>query len=256
MNNLVRKRVEEGNAWYTDDQRAVQLGTVGARWALQGRWELFGALIDRWLVQEPGFAGSVRVLDAGCGDGINMAVLRDLLGARGHTAEIVGSDYNSLRLARAADGGRYPVLESDLRALPFADGAFDLVMCSHVLEHIRDDVVAMGELARVVTPAGLVLVAVPNEGCAMGWLRNHVLQRSILRTTDHVQFYTAATLVNRARRGGLVLRGGVEREGLMVPHYGVYRRLRESGLGRRAIVAISQFIPSQAAGLVAAFARA
>ena len=255
MNDLVRRKLEEGNTWYMDDQRAVQLGTPGARWALEGRWALFGALIDRWLARGPALGGPVRVLDAGCGDGINMAVLRDLLGARGRATEIVGSDYNGLRLARAADGGRYPVLEADLRALPFPDAAFNLVLCSHVLEHIRDDVVAMGELARVVAPAGLVVVAVPNEGCAMGWLRNHLLQRSILRTTDHVQFYTADMLVDRASRAGLSPLGDVACEGLMLPHYGVYRRLRETGLGRRAIAAIGQVIPSQAAGLVAGFVR-
>lgn len=255
MNDLVRRKLEEGNAWYVDDQRAVQLGTPGARWALKGRWALFGALIDRWLARGTALAGPVRVLDAGCGDGINMAVLRDLLDARDHAAKIVGSDYNGLRLSRAADGGRYPVIEADLRKLPFPDAAFDLVLCSHVLEHIRDDIVAMGELARVVAPAGLVVVAVPNEGCAMGWLRNHLLQRSILRTTDHVQFYTADTLVDRARRAGLAPLGDVACEGLMLPHYGVYRRLRETGFGRRTIAAIGQVIPSQAAGLVAGFVR-
>ena len=256
MNDLVRKKQEEGNAWYVDDQRAVQLGSPGARWALEGRWALFGELIDRWLARSTTRAEKVRVLDAGCGDGINMAVLCDLLDARGHAAAVVGSDYNSLRLSRAADGGRFPVLEADLRKLPFPDGAFDLVLCSHVLEHIREDVAAMRELARVAAPSGLVVVAVPNEGCVLGYLRNHLLQRSILRTTDHVQFYTASMLVDRALRAGLTPLGEVKCEGLMVPHFGVYRRLRETSVGRSAIAELGRILPSQAAGLVLGLVKA
>jgi len=50
---------------------------------------------------------------------------------------------------------------ADLTALPFPDGAFDLVLSSHVLEHIRDDRQAMAELARVLRPGGEALLAVP-----------------------------------------------------------------------------------------------
>lgn len=255
MSDIVRKKVAADNGWYTGDQRAAQLGTPGARWALKGRWNLFARVIDRWLATGGAPVRRVRVLDAGCGDGINMTVLRDLLSARGIATEIVGSDYNRLRLARATADGRFPVIEADLRMLPFPDAAFDLVLCSHVLEHIREDVAAMGELARVVDPRGLVVVAVPNEGCATARLRNHVVQRSILSTTDHVQFYTAAPLVGRARTAGLALLGAVEREGVFLPHFGVYTRLRETAIGRRLISFFVRAAPSQAAGLVAGFTR-
>lgn len=54
-------------------------------------------------------------------------------------------------------------LQVDIQALPFADGAFDLVLCSHVLEHIRDDRLAMRELRRVCSPGGSVLIMVPQS---------------------------------------------------------------------------------------------
>jgi hypothetical protein len=47
----------------------------------------------------------------------------------------------------------------DVTALPFAGAAFDLIYCSHVLEHVADDRQALAELRRVLT--GQMLLVVP-----------------------------------------------------------------------------------------------
>jgi SAM-dependent methyltransferase len=52
-------------------------------------------------------------------------------------------------------------LHVDLMALELADGSFDAVICSHVLEHVADDLVAMRELRRITAPGGWCLVMVP-----------------------------------------------------------------------------------------------
>ena len=52
---------------------------------------------------------------------------------------------------------------ADLTRLPFANGRFDLVLCSHVLEHIPDDASAMAELARVLRPGGTAIILVPYD---------------------------------------------------------------------------------------------
>ncbi|MGP1396353.1 MAG: class I SAM-dependent methyltransferase [Inquilinaceae bacterium] len=52
-------------------------------------------------------------------------------------------------------------VQADLTDLPFADGAFDVVLTSHVLEHIPDDKAAMAELARILRPGGEAIVMVP-----------------------------------------------------------------------------------------------
>lgn len=49
----------------------------------------------------------------------------------------------------------------DITRLPFADGSFDVILCSHVLEHIPDDAAAMRELRRVLRPGGWALLEVP-----------------------------------------------------------------------------------------------
>ena len=51
--------------------------------------------------------------------------------------------------------------QQDLTDLPHPDRSFDLVLCSHVLEHIPDDRKAIGEIARVLRPGGHALVMVP-----------------------------------------------------------------------------------------------
>jgi predicted SAM-dependent methyltransferase len=50
---------------------------------------------------------------------------------------------------------------ADVTDLPFEDGSFDLVICSHVLEHVPDDRKAMRELHRVLVPGGLALMQHP-----------------------------------------------------------------------------------------------
>lgn len=52
-------------------------------------------------------------------------------------------------------------LHVDLMALELADDSFDAVICSHVLEHVADDLMAMKELRRITAPGGWCLVMVP-----------------------------------------------------------------------------------------------
>ncbi len=49
----------------------------------------------------------------------------------------------------------------DIARLPYTDKSFDIVLCSHVLEHVPDDRAAIHELVRIVRPGGTVVVVVP-----------------------------------------------------------------------------------------------
>jgi predicted SAM-dependent methyltransferase len=52
-------------------------------------------------------------------------------------------------------------VKADITDLPFGDDSFDVILCSHVLEHVVDDRQAMRELYRVLRPGGWALVLVP-----------------------------------------------------------------------------------------------
>ncbi len=55
------------------------------------------------------------------------------------------------------------VMHADLLELPFQDETFDMVICNHVLEHIKDDVKAMAELYRLLKPGGIAIVMTPMD---------------------------------------------------------------------------------------------
>lgn len=60
-----------------------------------------------------------------------------------------------------ARGRGFMAMRGDTLHLPFSTGVFDRVICSEVLEHVRDPGQALAELARVLKPGGLVALSVP-----------------------------------------------------------------------------------------------
>jgi SAM-dependent methyltransferase len=52
-------------------------------------------------------------------------------------------------------------LRLDVTDMDLPDGSFDLILCSHVLEHVTEDRMAMAELRRVLAPGGRCLVLTP-----------------------------------------------------------------------------------------------
>jgi SAM-dependent methyltransferase len=66
-------------------------------------------------------------------------------------------------LSADLDGARGDV-EMDITCIELPDDSFDLILASHVLEHIPDDVAAMRELRRVLRPGGVAILAVPYRG--------------------------------------------------------------------------------------------
>ena len=65
-----------------------------------------------------------------------------------------------------------PLVEADGQFLPFADAAFDYVICSHVLEHVEDPVLLISELMRVASRG---YIETPSEigEQIYGWYYHH-----------------------------------------------------------------------------------
>lgn len=55
----------------------------------------------------------------------------------------------------------HAMFEMDLTDLVFEDATFDLVICSHVLEHIEDDSAAISQIYRVTKKDGTALIQAP-----------------------------------------------------------------------------------------------
>ncbi|CAK8714505.1 hypothetical protein GCAAIG_03860 [Candidatus Electronema halotolerans] len=58
-------------------------------------------------------------------------------------------------------------IRGDILNLPFQDNSFDLVTCSHVIEHITDPFNAIAELKRICKPDGYIYVEVPSHRSAL-----------------------------------------------------------------------------------------
>ena len=52
-------------------------------------------------------------------------------------------------------------VKMDIHQIPFEQNRFDVVLCNHVLEHVRDDIQAMKEIYRVLKPGGFAIMQIP-----------------------------------------------------------------------------------------------
>ena len=103
------------------------------------------------------------VLDAGCGSGRvfqHRLAGRAQTGARPGVRRVVGVDVTD---EPRGNPNIDDAVKGDLRALPLAEGAFDLIVMSHVAEHLIEPEAAFRELARVLRPGGRLLLLTPNR---------------------------------------------------------------------------------------------
>ena len=109
-----------------------------------------------------------RVIDMGCGAG------RHAFEMYRRGADVIAFDQDADELAGVlelfgamSEAGEVPagaeadIKQGDALSLPFADGEFDRVVASEVLEHIPADTDAIAELVRVLRPGGTMAVTVP-----------------------------------------------------------------------------------------------
>ncbi|HEY0140349.1 MAG TPA: methyltransferase domain-containing protein [Thermoanaerobaculia bacterium] len=159
---------------FHDENELSAEARAGLEGEVQGTLErierYYGPLLRRGI-------GKGRVLDSGCGNGLSVEVLRR------HGFDAWGHDLSQLRRWQWRSlPHRDRLSVADGRKLPFADGFFDAVLSSGVIEHIgveesrdggtytvrptpsRDDDrrAYLRELLRVVKPGGVVFVDCPN----------------------------------------------------------------------------------------------
>lgn len=134
-----------------------------------------------------------RLLDVGCNSGNLVAAAAEL----GFEAE--GIDIDPLATEWGAHLGR-PLRTA---ALEDVDGPYDVVVLSHVLEHVGDPAATLREVARVLAPGGRAFVFVPNRAGLlprlmrerwMGWV-----------PSEHAWHFTPGTL-RRTVEGSAPLR--------------------------------------------------
>lgn len=124
--------------------------TVLNRWNIR-RIEECRTLID-WLAPAP----QERILDVGCGDGYNTAVIAK----RG--AIVTGIDVNESRLTIARKRHRgLPVnfRGMNAEAMSFADASFDKAISFCVIEHFQHDDLVLANIRRVLASHGTLVLS-------------------------------------------------------------------------------------------------
>ena len=132
-------------------------------------------------------SGHSRLLEPGAGHCEVAQMLRSL-GWDVHSAEIDD------RCVADAGALGFPATRLDLNApLPFPDGSCDFVAMLVVIEHVVRAEAALGEVARVLSPGGRLLLTTPNHAFYKSRLRM-LKGRSLGMEGDHVRFFVKAQL--------------------------------------------------------------
>jgi SAM-dependent methyltransferase len=139
-----RMYAAEERQWWYAGMRAISFGILDQALDAGGPSRIAG-----------GLTSGRRFLDAGCGTGLNLENLE----GRGRS---VGVDLSPDAVRFCHDRG-VTVVRASVLDLPLATASFDGALSMDVLYHawVRDDGVAVAELARVLRPGGLLLVRVP-----------------------------------------------------------------------------------------------
>jgi SAM-dependent methyltransferase len=165
-----------------------------------------------------------RVLDMGCGAG------RHAFEMYRRGADVIAFDQDADELSGVSDlfaamrdagevplGAEADVKQGDALSLPFADGEFDRVVASEVLEHIPADEAAIAELVRVLRPGGTMAVTVPR------WLPEKVcwaLSDAYHEVEGgHIRIYTGEELVGKLQAAGMSFEGKDHAHGLHAPYW-------------------------------------
>ena len=150
-----------------------------------------------------------EILDCGCGLGFYLMALSLLVPCR-----LCGLDSSLKSLAFAQkqlSQARVGLCLGNIYHLPYDDERFDKVLLVEVLEHLDDDLAALGEVWRVLRPGGVLVVTVPYYRYPflydpINWLCERLLHRPI-RTgpfagiwTGHRRLYSRQALLKLMRR--------------------------------------------------------
>ncbi len=121
-----------------------------------------------------------------------------------------GVDYLSADL-----GSAHAMVRMDITDTGVDDDSFDLIYCSHVLEHVRDDRAAMREMFRVLKPGGRALIMVPiSDGPTLEdpAVIDPAERERLYLQSDHVRLYGLDDLRERLAAHGFEVEVSFARE--------------------------------------------
>lgn len=132
-------------------------------WWFAGMREITASVLDDFCVGGDNF----KILDAGCGTGLNLEWLRRYA----REESIFGLDYAADAIDFCQARNLKNLVQASATDLPFADEYFDLITSFDVLVQLfgeTGDEQAIKEMYRILKPNGVIFV----RGAAYGWMRS------------------------------------------------------------------------------------
>jgi len=104
------------------------------------------------------------------------------------------------------------VQKVDITDMPFDRAEFDVVICSHVLEHVPEDRKAMLQIRKILKPSGVALFMVPEATDGGGTdedltITDWQLRRDLYAQRNHVRLYGRDDFVTRLSSSGYFVEG-------------------------------------------------
>ncbi len=169
------------------------------------------AVIDQVL---PDFEGCDRIAELGCSTGY---MLEDLRNSFPHS-ELIGVDMIASGLSKAHQAVPGALLFlADMCDLPFEDGCMDVVVSLNALEHIPDDIQALGEIKRILRPGGLAVIVVPYGPNLYDDYDTYL---------GHERRYARKELAGKAREAGLAVQRDFCIGSLLYPAFWTVKKLK------------------------------
>jgi SAM-dependent methyltransferase len=99
------------------------------------------------------------------------------------------------------------IIYADATRLPFADATADIVIANHILEHIPEDLEALKEIFRVLTPGGVAILQVPYSPTIPFTFEDPAIndpqqQAKRFGQKDHVRIYALDDYIRRLESAG------------------------------------------------------
>ena len=132
-----------------------------------------------WEAVKP-FIKRGKFLDVGCGAGYAMQRAQE-----DTNSEAFGIDPDPMGHGVGRQGSNFKVKAENIQkafaeSIPFADGMFDTVYSSHVLEHVNNEIKSLEEMSRVLKNDGVLIIGMPTATmAAVNWISN------VMFTTHH-----------------------------------------------------------------------
>jgi glycosyltransferase involved in cell wall biosynthesis len=180
----------------------------------------------------------ITLLDVGCGDGIVTSYIASVLNKED---QLVGVDYDEVRLKRLASKLDMKIINGDVTKLPLPDNYADVINIHHVLEHVPDEKNALLELRRVLKPGGYLIIGVPHEGGIMGKILRTVHWKMYNKAKNlkhgwHVNFYSRKNMTKKLKDAGMNV-VEIKGVGAIFPFYPIHYFI----LRRRALFRIGNW---------------